>query len=222
MREDNRKKNSGFTLVEVLIAVAILSVVSIPILQSFVSVAQVNAKSRRRLSATTIAEGLMESCKGLSLKEVAAQCNPALVGTQTGKIKVTIVSDPGTTSFSGSACEVKTDLSTEESNKTVTKGTTAYEFHAKSGGQYAFWIHGIKSGGASYDAIIKYTYNSTRSKTYVDDDTSVEAAMEEGSVNSMKFYDVEITIYRTATLLSSVVAGEKLAVIQGSVADYSK
>ena len=99
MREDNRKKNSGFTLVEVLIAVAILSVVSIPILQSFVSVAQVNAKSRRRLAATTIAEGLMESCKGMSLKEVAAQCNPSLTQSGTDRIPITIVADPGSTTF---------------------------------------------------------------------------------------------------------------------------
>ena len=62
MREACRKKNSGFTLVEVLVAVAILAVVSIPIIQSFVSVAQVNGKSRRKLSATTVAESVMESC----------------------------------------------------------------------------------------------------------------------------------------------------------------
>ena len=222
MREDNKKKNSGFTLVEVLIAVAILSVVSIPILQSFVSVAQVNAKSRRRLSATTIAEGLMESCKGLSLKEVAAQCNPGLVGGPgTGKIQVTIVSDPGTTTFGGSAKEVKHDLSAEESNKTVTKGAKAYEFHAKSNGEYAFWIHGIKSGGAIYDAIIKYELDTLRSKGSIPSST-VEATLTDGSLGVMKFYNVKITVYRTASTLTSLITGEPLAEIEGSVADYSK
>ena len=73
MREDKRKrKNSGFTLVEVLIAVAILAVISIPVLQSFVSVAQVNSKSRRRRTATTIAGNRMEACKGVPRKGGAA------------------------------------------------------------------------------------------------------------------------------------------------------
>ena len=75
MREDNKKKNSGFTLVEVLVAVAILAVISIPIIQSFVSVAQVNGKARRRMIANTIAESLMEACKSTSLLEIAAQCD---------------------------------------------------------------------------------------------------------------------------------------------------
>ena len=221
MREDNRKKNSGFTLVEVLIAVAILSVVSIPILQSFVSVAQVNAKSRRRLAATTIAEGLMESCKGMSLKEVAAQCNPSLTQSGTDRIPITIVADPGSTTFGGSATEVNWALSAAESNKTVTKSTTAFEFHAKSGGKYAFWIHGIKSGGSSYDAIIKYQLNTTRSKGTIGA-TTVESTMEAGKVNVMKFYDITIEVYRSAGTLTSLITGDPLVTLEGSVADYSK
>ena len=222
MRENNRKKNSGFTLVEVLIAVAILAVVSIPILQSFVSVAQVNSKSRKRLAATTIAEGLMESCKGMSLKEVAAQCNSSIAGSGTGKIPITIVSDPGSTTFGGSAEEVNWQLTAYVSNKTVTKGTTAYTFNPKSGGKYAFWIKKIKSGGASYDAIIKYELDTTRSKGTFGAGTSVESTMEAGKVNVMKYYKITISVYRSASTLSSLTTSDPIVTLEGSVADYSK
>ena len=70
-----KKKNRGFTLVEVLVAAAILSLVVTPILSSFVAIAKINAKSRRRLSATTIANGVMESVKGFELAQVAKECD---------------------------------------------------------------------------------------------------------------------------------------------------
>lgn len=220
MREDREKKrNSGFTLVEVLIAVAILAVISIPVLQSFVSVATVNSKSRRRLSATTIAENLMESCKGISLKEVAAQC-----GNLTPSVPITIVAGDleAGTPFSGSAQEVNFALTSTigGANKTVTySASNGYEFHAKSDGKYAFWVRKIQSGGASYDAIIKYELDVTRSRGAAGG--SVETTLRAGGVNVMKFYKVTILVYRSASDLTSLTAGAPLAEIEGSVTDYS-
>ena len=225
MREDNRKRNSGFTLVEVLIAVAILAVVSIPILQSFVSVAQVNAKSRRRLSATTIAENMMESCKGMSLLEIASQ-------VQFPGQKITFVVDPGTTEFKGSAQEVKWSSSgldgtvIKKAVKEVKTGSevTGYALDSSSdaataGGKYAFWVKKVQSGGASYDAIIKYKLNTTRSKG-TSGGTNVESTLTGGGVNTMKFYDITIEIYKSAVTVDGLK--NPIVTIEGSVADYSK
>ena len=220
MREDIKKKrSSGFTLVEVLIAVAILSIISIPVLQSFVSVAQVNSKSRRRLSATTIAENLMESCKGISLKEVAAQCDGI---TGAAKVPITIVSgDNAGTAFTGSAYEIKADLSAISTSKTVTySATEGYRFNASSDGKYAFWIHGIKSGGATYDAIVKYELVETRSRGAAGG--TVQTELEKGKVNVLKYYKLTVSVYRTASDLTSLVASKPLSTIEGSVADSSK
>lgn len=55
-----KKDDKGFTLLEVLIAVIILAFVIVPLLRSFVSSYNVNAKSRRIMRATTLAQNEME------------------------------------------------------------------------------------------------------------------------------------------------------------------
>ena len=210
MREDvQKKRGSGFTLVEVLIAVAILAVVSIPVLQSFVSVAQVNGKSRRRLAATTIAENIMESCKGTSLLEVAAQCNSLA--------PMTIVSDPGTTTFTGTAQELYpsgtswSDTGTEAKTVSYDSG---YKFNKKD--KCAFWIRNIKSGGAKYDVVLEYEYQGGRSHASDSDVTS----MGTNGVNLMSFYKVTVSVYRSASEFGLLT--NPIVTIDGSVADYSK
>lgn len=77
MRKSNeysRKfNNDGFTLLEVLIAVIILAVVSIPLLRSFATVADTNKVAKIQAKATTAAESVMEDCKYLKLEDVYAK-----------------------------------------------------------------------------------------------------------------------------------------------------
>lgn len=55
-----RTDNRGFSLIELLIAVCIMSIVVIPLLNAFVSSYRVNAKSRLVMRATTLAQNEME------------------------------------------------------------------------------------------------------------------------------------------------------------------
>ena len=55
--------NSGFSLVELIIAVLILSIITIPLLNLFVSSAKVNNKARKVLKATTVAQDIAEGFK---------------------------------------------------------------------------------------------------------------------------------------------------------------
>lgn len=73
----NRKKgklnNKGFSLVEVLVAMMIMAVVSIPIMKCFTTGAVINAKARERQRESTVAQSIMESLKAYTIDEVKGQ-----------------------------------------------------------------------------------------------------------------------------------------------------
>lgn len=60
----------GFTLLEVLIAVIIMAIVSIPLVHSFASAARTSSRARLKMRATNAAENIMEDLKALSLEEI--------------------------------------------------------------------------------------------------------------------------------------------------------
>lgn len=63
----NRKLNKGFSLLEVLVTLAIISVLSIPLIQSFLNSAKVNGKSKSMQNATDIAQNTSEYFNAMSL-----------------------------------------------------------------------------------------------------------------------------------------------------------
>lgn len=65
--------DSGFTLLELLVAMLILSVALIPMLNSFAVNAKVNQKAKVKLRATMIAQDIMEGIKGYSTKDIYKQ-----------------------------------------------------------------------------------------------------------------------------------------------------
>lgn len=68
--------NAGYSLAELLIAVTILAIVSIPLLHVFATSARINVKSRQTLRSTTVAQNIMEGLKAYTLEEVQAQFEP--------------------------------------------------------------------------------------------------------------------------------------------------
>lgn len=118
MKGRNRKlgrENGGFSLVEVLVAVVILAVITIPLLHCLVTGSKVNAKSKKVLNATNIAQNLMEELKGQELPDSDAELindgytKETIAGTgdiiyvkkvkdiagEAGKFHARIVLDPG-------------------------------------------------------------------------------------------------------------------------------
>lgn len=69
------KDNKGVSLVEVVVAMAILAVVAAPTMKILVSSAKYNAKARERQKLTTSAESIMESFKAYTVDELMEQFN---------------------------------------------------------------------------------------------------------------------------------------------------
>ena len=177
-----------------------------PILSSFVAIARVNAKSRKRLSATTIANSVMESVKGFELCEVSKQCNDPsggfhiVAGTISGASE--IVPGGGAKSYVGG------------------------NFTPRANGVYVFKITGVQMDGITYDVQLKYTKNDTRTNellaglTYTNSEgtevtKTTTKVLGEMGVRVLTYYDVEIVVYKGGTTTSP------LATLTGSKADYT-
>ncbi len=68
-----RENNKGFTLTEVLIAVAILSIAVVPMLANFVTSSKVNYKSKRTMNGTTVAQNIMEGINAYGVENTIIQ-----------------------------------------------------------------------------------------------------------------------------------------------------
>lgn len=70
MKRIVRENQKGYSIVEVLVAITILGIVVLPLLRVFVTSANTNAKSRKLLVATTVAENLMEEMKAEGIASI--------------------------------------------------------------------------------------------------------------------------------------------------------
>lgn len=81
MRE--RGKNKGFTLIEVIIALAILAVALAPLIANFIVSSKMNLRSRKNLNAMNLAQDMMEGMRAYSTAEIIekldAACGPTPV-----------------------------------------------------------------------------------------------------------------------------------------------
>lgn len=71
MRKERRIDNNGLTLVELLIAITILAIITVPLLHAFVSSARVNRKAKQTQRLTTMGQDIMEGLKAYSIEDLA-------------------------------------------------------------------------------------------------------------------------------------------------------
>lgn len=72
-----RKKinNMGMSLVEIIVAMAVLMIVTVPILYTFVYSANFNARARQRQQTTAAAQTVMENLKAYSVEDICKSFN---------------------------------------------------------------------------------------------------------------------------------------------------
>ena len=62
-----RRNNRGLSLVELIVSVAILAIIVLPLLSSFVTATRTNVKARNKFRATNVADNIMEGFETASV-----------------------------------------------------------------------------------------------------------------------------------------------------------
>lgn len=72
---ERKKKNSGFTLVELVVAVALFAIVIGPLFRAFSSSIQANSRARGVLKATSLAQSVLDNLERYSVKTLKDDMN---------------------------------------------------------------------------------------------------------------------------------------------------
>lgn len=70
MKMEKNKKNQGFSLIEIMFSIAILALITIPLLSYFTMSVKQNARSRQYHGATVAAQTIMEDVKSKTIEEI--------------------------------------------------------------------------------------------------------------------------------------------------------
>lgn len=71
-----KKNERGYTLIELIIAIAILAIIAIPLMHGFVTAAKTNAKAREIEQATTVGQNTMEEIKATPIEDLIKDVVP--------------------------------------------------------------------------------------------------------------------------------------------------
>ena len=88
-----RKQNMGFSLVEVLVTLALISVLSIPLIQTFVNSARMNGKAKSMQNATDIAQSISEYFGAMPLDALKTSYSSNYEKLPDGRIVFTNIGD---------------------------------------------------------------------------------------------------------------------------------
>lgn len=88
-----RKQNMGFSLVEVLVTLALISVLSIPLIQTFVNSARMNGKAKSMQNATDIAQSISEYFGAMPLNALETAYKGKYTSMSDGSIVFTNIGD---------------------------------------------------------------------------------------------------------------------------------
>lgn len=138
MKRIGKLNRKGMTLVEVIVAIAILSIVVAPTLRIFASTSGTNLKSRQRQRATSVAEGTMESFKAYDMRQL---CDQFRSNSFTGVVSV-----------AGTTMSVKAFRGSLEVSPLCTDGTLRGNVD-----RYEFKVNNTSSEGHMYDVDIVAT-----------------------------------------------------------------
>ena len=144
VKNNTKINNKGFSLVEVIIAMTVLVIVSIPMLDTLSGTTVVTRKSSNRQRATLLAQSITEGVKRYSTKDLCkAFVDPGLSKSADEIINFPIL-DSKSFTFS--------DFNRLEPSGAGYSTSTKLSENSK---KYYYGIIGIQTGVSTYDALIK-------------------------------------------------------------------
>lgn len=164
----NIDNNKGFTLVELIICVAILLIATIPIAQSIGTAQRKNSKAQSIQNATSLAESVMEEIKGSTVEELQTRYNGG-----------SVLNDPGAGGYDSTAAKLYSGVETV------------------SGKEAPYYILSMpqkaSAEGEKFDVLATIKTSTYRSSEDGSDDTAGDA----NSIKLPKVEEIN-TVYMTA------------------------
>ena len=168
-----KDNNSGLSLIEVLVAMIILSIVVTPFLHSFFSTATANAKAKKMHKATIVAQSVMEGIRAESVESIAKQFNypganwritsPSIIngGASLSAHVAELSYDPTTNSYGAVMRYEDVPSGSIDRRSLVTSsaysedGGTTVEFLPNASGVYYYAVDTLKEDKSTYDVLVK-------------------------------------------------------------------
>lgn len=198
MRQNRERKNGGFTLVEILVAITVLGIIVVPFMHSFVTASRTNSKAKELQNATALGSNLMEEIKANTMEDLAFQFNYPTKNDDAGNAVSSRFDIMDANSFS-SVEEVRLDgeeyvpvlkylkNAAGDDNRNLVTSSVIYEgyqpgsadeyqYIGQDSGKYYFVMKGAKSGTGTYDALITMdanAYKTVSKQGYNDQKTPV-------------------------------------------------
>ena len=187
--------DQGFTLVELLVAIAILALVVFPTMEVFLTATKTNGKAREELQATITANSVLEGAKAFSIYVYDRQCNgmtsdfSLMAGDSAGNAFTS-------TSYGGSAKAVTFEAT---NSKKITSLSQSNGFVVEAP-QYAYILKGIRQSKNKYDAIIVFDKAESNKNVNVNGSSTFSTSDVQSTIGmSNKQYNITIYVYKNHT-----------------------
>lgn len=199
-RNRKRRDDRGVSLLEVIMAAMIFSILALILLKGFVAASQTNQKAGRQQKITNIAQNIMEELKAKELEELALEFNqPVNAFDKTVRPDIKNISKEeildGTVTFrevDASGAPVK------NSSIRLSEDKKSYTFVGQEKGRYYFEILNISEGKESYDALI--TLDGVNNRIYKDDYKDKINNYEAPNIGNLNVYEHAFLVVGTPEL----------------------
>lgn len=150
------KDNRGFSIVELIIAIAIFAIASVPLLQALAKASKTNISAQNIQNATSVAEAAMEKIKATSIERLSAESG--------------ITYDESCLSTSDPSFFAKEDMTESEINSCIGH-FSGKSLHKEADGFYVYYEPDVSSNNSEdkYDVIATIDTTVNTGKEYGDD-----------------------------------------------------